>query len=191
MSLSSGSKSSRRPKPGSQFKSARPCRSAADVAKRQQETLVQTVNEAKEAEEKRLASLSRTLTKSRANELKERHDRERERDRARIEMLVAELDSVKKLTNEGGIDTDSRIRSTVLPVQTMDVDRFGQDHMRTVHAKWIDRLDVLERRFNNSGKQRYNEYDERKRVKSLSKSIYVNCNTNELYIYLIAFAIRR
>lgn len=162
---STSTRNSRRPPPGSCFKKAKPCQSAEDVTNLQRETLVSVVNEAKEAEEKRLRALALAPSRARASELQERHERERTREKERIEMLVSELNSIKSLTNEGSLDTASRTRSTLLPVKTMDVNRFDQEHMRSVNEKWIGRLDTLERRSQNSGKYKCSEYDERRKVK--------------------------
>ena len=158
------SKGKRLPPPGSQFKKAKPCQSADDVAKLQSSTLISAVNECKVAEERRLHSLARAPTKARAAELEERHDRERARERERIEMLFSELNAVKTISGEGGLNAAERKRSSLLPVKTMDANRFDQENMRQVHEKWIDRLDTLERQFEARGRPRYNEYDERKKV---------------------------
>ena len=190
MSVHSGStRNPRRPPPGSNFIKAKPCRSAEDVTNLQRETLVSVVNEAKEAEEKRLRALALAPTRARAAELQERHERERMREKERIEMLVSELNTVKSLTNEGGLDTASRTRSTLLPVKTMDANRFDQEHMRSVHEKWIGRLETLERRSQRSGKSKVNEYDERKKV--LLSLDYVGGYAIIIFVAIADFARRK
>jgi hypothetical protein len=154
----------RRPPPGSNFKSVKPCRSAAELTGLQQGYLVEAVNEAKAAEQRRLLAVSRAHNKADIHKLDERHERERARDKDKIEILVSELECVKKMSSEGGLDAAGRPRSMLLAVKTMDTNRFAQENMRTVHEKWIDRLDVLDRKFINSGKPKYNEYNERNKV---------------------------
>jgi hypothetical protein len=150
------------------LKTVVPSKNPEDVLQRQKNALIENINEAKAAEEKRLLMLSKAPP-SRLPELRARHDAERERDKVKIERLCADLSAIQNMAGSGSLDISARNRRFALPPKDMGANRFDQEKLRLMNEVWIQRLDNLEKRFEASRRPRFNEYEEKKKVT-------INCN---------------
>ena len=138
----------------------KPCRSTTEIAELQRNALIENIYEAKNAEDKRLRDIALAPNKKRANDLAERHEAERRRDKTRLEYLLADLEAVQKVTANGETDTASRNRGGGIPPKEMNADRFKLE----VSVNWINRLNELDKRYERKHTIRSNEYEDKKKV---------------------------
>jgi hypothetical protein len=156
-----GSNAASKPAPKQKFKRpvAKPPGSVAEIPNLQKSALVDCINEAKMAEDKRLYDLSRAPPR-RKKELEARFEAQRARDKTKIDCLLQDLQAVQQITQLGEVDMSSRIRTGGTLPPGMDADRFRND----VNISWLQRLEHLDKKFENRSTTKYNEYEEKKKV---------------------------
>ena len=146
-------------KPKYQRPVAKPPGSIAEIPNLQKAALVDCINEAKIAEDKRLFDVSRAPPK-RKKELEARFEAQRARDKMKIDYLLQDLQAVQQITQSGEVNMSARIRSGGILPPGMDADRFKND----VSISWVQRLEHLDKKFEFSNAAKYNEYEEKKKV---------------------------